>query len=135
MGFYRIASLLLCAIFAFVGLVFLFASDPVLGLFNMISVPLAFPEAPFVGMNFYLILAVAYMYLVAVLAFMMYRHPEQPLYAILLIHGKTASSLLSLAFFITQGGYLVFLANFLVDGAIALFVYLMLRHNKKDKTQ
>jgi hypothetical protein len=74
------------------------------------------------GWSFYLILAVGYMYLVTVLAFLMFRHPENRYFPLLMVHAKLASSLLSLALFLLQAHYLVYLANFIVDGMIGIAV-------------
>jgi hypothetical protein len=122
MRLYRPVSLLLAIIFAITGLLFLFIPDKVLILFNNLSPWLSMPQSPVIGANFYLILAAGYMYLVTVLAVLMFRHPENRYFALLLTHAKLASSLLSLALFIFQAHYLIYLANFIVDGIIGLIV-------------
>jgi hypothetical protein len=124
---YRFVSLLLASLFAITGLLFLLVPDRVLALFNDFSAALGMPETPVMGWHFYLILAVGYMYLVTFLTFSMYRHPENKYFPQLLAHAKLASSLLSLALFLLHAHYLIYLANFLVDGAIgatAVILYL-----------
>jgi ABC-type Co2+ transport system permease subunit len=67
------------------------------------------------------------MYLVTVLAFLMYKNPENRYFPLLLIHAKLASSLLSLALFLAHSHYLIYLANFVIDGIIGgavLWMYL-----------
>jgi hypothetical protein len=79
-----------------------------------------------VGINFYIVLAVAYMYLAALLAFLMYRHPENRFFPLLLANGKLASSLLSLYIFSVHQPSLILIVNCLVDGMIgiaAMFFY------------
>ncbi len=134
MKFYRPMSLLLFLVFSAVGLVFLLIPDGVLSLFNSLSPPFRMTQSPLNGPGFYLILAVGYMYLVAVLAFEMYRHPGNALLPLLLAHAKFASSLISLGLFLAHEKYLVYAANFVVDGAIgaiAFFYYLKIRSGRK----
>ncbi len=111
-------------IFALVGLIFLFMTNGVLIFFNTISQHLGMLPAPAAGINFYLVLAVAYMYLVTLLAYLMYRHPENKQYLVLLINAKAASSILSIFLFIFHQPYLIYIANAVVDGSIAVFLLL-----------
>jgi hypothetical protein len=127
MRLYRAAALVLAAGFLVVGALFLAVPDGVLSLFNRLSGPLGLPEAPPVGRPFFLVLASGYMYLVSLLAWLMFKHPENRVYSLMLIHGKSASSLLSLAFFLIERPFLIYLANFLVDGLIAAGVWRMSR--------
>lgn len=76
--------------------------------------------APVIGINFYIALAVAYMYLVALLAFLMYRHPENRYFPLLLANGKFASSLLSLFIFAVHQPFLILAVNCVVDGLIGV---------------
>ncbi len=121
-GLYKAVSLAFSIIFAVVGLIFLCIPAEVLRLFNSLSIALGFSDAPLEGAGFFLILAVGYMYLVALLALLMFRHPENRLLSFSLINAKSASSVVSLLFFIFFHPYLIFLANCLVDGSIAAFV-------------
>lgn len=117
---YRLVSLILMILFAVTGLLFLFIPDRVLTLFNNMSSAFHMSESPVTDFNFYLILAVGYMYLVTVLAFLMYRYPDNKIYPMLLAHGKIASSLLSLGLFLFQADYLIYITNFMVDGIIGV---------------
>jgi hypothetical protein len=122
MKFYRLIALVLAISFAVTGLLFLFIPDQVLILFNTISDPLGMPISPVTSWSFYLILAVGYMYLVTVLAFLMFRYPENKYFPQLLAQAKIASSLLSLALFLFHAHYLIYLANFIIDSAIGAAV-------------
>jgi hypothetical protein len=113
-------------VFAMVGIVFLFLTDNVLVFFNILSGYLGMTPSPVQGYDFYLILAVGYMYLVTLLAYLMYKHPENPFFPLLLAHGKLFSSILSLGLFIFHQPYLIYLSNSIVDGLIgivALYFY------------
>lgn len=122
MRLYKTVSFILMLMFAGAGLLFLTAPDSVLSYFNGLSPSFGMPQSPLNGWTFYLVLAGAYMYFVTVLAFKMFRHPDDPAYPSLLVHAKLASSALSLAFFLLHARYLVYLANFAVDGAIGALV-------------
>jgi hypothetical protein len=124
---YRAAALAMTAGFVIVGVLFLGIPDGVLSFFNRMSGPLGLPEAPPVGRPFFLILASGYMYLVSLLAWLMFRHPENKTFPLLLVQGKLATSLLSLVFFIVHRPFLIYLANFLVDGLIAAGIWWIAR--------
>lgn len=117
---YRIISLMLSIIFLAVGFLFLLIPEKVLSFFNTVSGYIGFSTSPVDSIDFYLVLAVAYMYLAALLAFLMWRHPENHHFPLLLAHGKIASSLLSILLFAVRWPYLIFLANFAVDGLIGI---------------
>jgi hypothetical protein len=130
---YKVFSLTVAIIFAIVGLVFLFFSDWALIFFNSISGYFRLPQAPLQGSSFYLILASAYMYLVTLLACLMYRHSEQKIYSFLLAQAKLASSVISIYFFFMHQHYLIYLANFIIDGFIgiaALYFFLKMKKAK-----
>jgi len=124
MSMYRVLSLALAVTFAAVGLLFLFAPDATIGFFNSFSPWFGVSPAPASGWDFYLILAVGYMYLVTVLAFMMFRHPDNRTFPLMLAHAKLASSVLSLVLFLLHAHYLIYIANFAVDGFIGVAVLL-----------
>ena len=133
MRFYRIFSLGCAIVFAAVGLIFLLFSDAVLVFFNSLSARTGLPPMLLQGDPFYIILAVAYMYLVSCIAYQMYRLPENHYFPLLLAHGKLASSLLSLGFFLLSRPFLIYLANAVVDGAlagIALYFYAKIRQTR-----
>jgi hypothetical protein len=119
---YRVISLVLAAIFAVTGLLFLFIPDRVVTLFNNLSPSLGMGPSPVTGFTFYLILAVGYMYLVTILAFLMFRHPENRYLPMLLAQAKLASSIVSLGLFVFQAHYLIYFANFIIDGVIGIAV-------------
>jgi hypothetical protein len=121
----RITGIGLAASFALVGVLFFAVPADVLSVLNHVGTATGLPRSPLEGHGFYLALAAAYMYLVTVLATLMARHPEDRAYATLLVHAKAASALLSLVLFAAHAHYFVYLANFAVDGAIALFVYVV----------
>ncbi len=122
---YRLSSLVLMLLFAVTGLLFLLFPDGVLGLFNSVSLRLGMAQTSLTGSKFFLILSVGYMYLVSFLAFLMLRHPENKYFPLLLMNAKFASSLLSLALYLLDGHYLIYLANFVIDGAIGTSVALL----------
>ncbi|NPV69858.1 MAG: hypothetical protein HPY55_04300 [Firmicutes bacterium] len=144
MRYYRPISLTGALAFVAVGALFLIRPDQAIAFFNrqaghvgMPGLPLAdlrLTELPLSGLNFYVVLAVAYMYLVALLALAMFLHPGQRLYPLLLAHGKLASAALSFYVFFSQLRALIFLVNGVVDGLIglvALYFYFGLRSESR----
>jgi len=123
--FYRIVSLALSTVFGIVGLLFLVVPGSVVGFFNSLSQVLGMAGAPLEGHGFYFILAVGYMYVVAFLAYLMYRNPGNLHLLLVLINAKSASSILSIFFFVFVHPYLMFLVNGVVDGAIAFGLILL----------
>jgi hypothetical protein len=121
--FYKTLSLTFCIIFLIVGLTFLLLPGKVLIFFNTLSRYVGMASSPVDGIDLYLALAVAYMYLVSLIAFLMYRHPENHHFPLLLANGKTASSFLSLLLFAAHRPYLIFLVNFVVDGLIGMIAW------------
>ena len=129
---YRAVSLGLAAVFAAVGLLFLFGPETVIRFFNTLSAPGAWPTATIMPVNFFNILAAGYMYVVTVLAYLIYRRPEQVYLPSLLSHAKLFSAVASFAFFIWHRHYLIYLANGLVDGMLgAAYAYACLRLRRK----
>jgi len=131
MRLYKLFSLTAAAIFAVVGVIFLFFPESPLVFFNHMSGYFGLPQSPVQGIGFYLILASAYMYVVALLAYLMYRHPEQKAYPFMLAQAKLASSLISIYLFIKHQPYLIYLANFAVDGLIGTTAILLMHANKE----
>jgi len=115
---YRPFSLVMLMVFAMVGILFLVVPAGVLGFFNSLSAGLGLSAAPTHISYFYLGLAVAYMTMVSALAFLMFRHPTNHYFPVLLAVGKISSSALSLAMFILAQRSLILAVNFVVDGAI-----------------
>jgi hypothetical protein len=124
---YKPVSLTLAVVFAVVGAVFLLIPSHVLSFFNTISINFGLPATATEGTSFFLILAAAYMYLVAMLAFMMYRHTESSSFPFLLINAKLASSVVSVLFVIVHGSCLIYVVNAITDGSIALGVFVLHR--------
>jgi hypothetical protein len=119
----RLVGYGLAVSFAVVGLLFLAIPGDVLGALNAAGAPLGLPDAPRAGHSLYLVLAVAYMYVVTLLAIFMARRPGERAYPTVLVHAKAASALLSIVLFVAHEQYFAYLANFALDGAIALVVY------------
>lgn len=128
---YRMISLGLAVVFAGVGLLFLFLPGAVLHFFNDFSASFGLQSSPPEGSTFYLILAVGYMYLVAMLAWFMFRQPENHVFPVLLLNAKLASSMLSWIFFFGVSHALIYLANGIVDGLIGAGVLLMYRKQRR----
>ncbi len=129
--FYRLASAVLAASFAAVGALFFAVPEPVLEWFNRLSAPLGLAPAPVQAGSFFPVLALAYMYLVALLAGLMFRRPGNSLLPLLLAQAKLASALLSLVFFFDRAPYLVCLANAVVDGGIGALALRLRRLQKR----
>ncbi len=128
---YKLISLSLAVVFAMVGLIFLFMPNDVLGFFNYVSKYVGMPLAPMQGINFYLILAVGYMYLVTLLAYFMYRYPEDRRFPWLLANAKLASSILSFYLFLLHQPYLIYITNGVIDGSIGILVVVIYLTMKK----
>jgi hypothetical protein len=115
---YKITSLALALVFASVGALFLLKPDVVLAFMNGLGRGFGCPEAPLNGAGFYLALAVGYMYVVTLLAGMMFRNPSMRILPFLLAQAKGASGLLSVGLFIFHRSYFVYAANGAVDLAL-----------------
>jgi hypothetical protein len=118
---------LFCAMtFAAVGVVFLLMPEEVLLFFNSLLPAFHLNQSPVVFPGFFLILSVGYMYIVAFVAYQIFRNPENHLFLLLLANAKIASSLLSLFLIFRDNFYLIYFTNFLVDGLIgaaAIYLY------------
>jgi hypothetical protein len=124
----------LAVTFAAVGLVFIAIPGEVLAAFNWLAAGLGWPATATEPYTLYLALAVGYMYIVVLLAWQTARHPDIRAYPWLLVQAKGASAVLSLGLFALQDHYLIYLANFVVDGAIALAVWwLCLREGQEAR--
>ena len=117
--------------FVAVGMAFLFIPGQVLIFFNNLSGFLGLPPTPVHEAGFYHILAVGYMYFVAVIAYLMFRHPAVPSFPLLLAHAKLASSFLSVCFAVVFKPHLIFLVNCVVDSLIGLVAFYFYRRMKK----
>lgn len=132
MRLYKRFSLMAAVIFAVTGLFFLFLPDAVFVFLNSISTYFGLPQTPVQGAGFYLILACAYMYLVTLIAYLMYRHPEQKMYPFLLAQGKLASSIIAIYLFLTHQQYLIYLTTFVIDGFIGIAALYLMKMKKVD---
>ena len=121
---YRAFSFGLVLVFALVGGVFLFLPREMLTFFNAVSRRLGMIEGP-AERSFFGVLAAAYMYVVTVLAWCMFRFPGEKTYPLILGQAKIASSLLSFLMFFFQAPWLIYLVNGIVDGGLGLVVLMM----------
>lgn len=115
-------------VFALGAIGFLVTPVLVLASLNATGSALGMPPLPSHEYQFWSVLAVAYMVLVTAFCWDATRTPEvrsDPVRYLIL--GKTASSLVSLAFFLLGVHAFAFLANFVVDGFIAAGTFLLLR--------
>jgi len=128
---YRYLSLGMSIIFGLVGILFLTVSDGVVNIFNRLSEVIGMAQTAPGGGHFYVILSVAYMYAVALIAFLMYRNPKDAAFPFLLFNAKIASSLVSILLFVADRWILIYITNGIVDGLIAMLVIAMYRNSKK----
>jgi hypothetical protein len=131
---YRAVGAALAVVFAAVGFVFLLAPETVLVFFNSFSSSFGLPPAPIDGGGLYSALAVGYMYVVTLLAALMFHRPANPGWIVLLVNAKAASAVASLLLFFLREPYLVLLTNGVVDGGIAaglLFLRFAARETRK----
>ena len=124
---YKAVSLALAVVFAIVGCIFVIFPNSIPEMFNSIAISWGLAPTPAGEPALYWILAGAYMYLVTLLAISMYLHPENRLFAWLLVNGKAASSLLSFSAYLLHQHYLILLTNGVVDGSIGLLVFFLAR--------
>jgi hypothetical protein len=124
LAFYRAFSLTMAVVFAVVGGIFLLIPEPMLAFFNAASRRLGMVEGP-TGVSFFVALAGAYMYIVTVLAWRMYRSPGERIYPRLLAQAKLASAALSFLLFALQAPWLIYLVNGIVDAALGFAVLAM----------
>jgi hypothetical protein len=126
---YRTTALALAVVFAAVGAVFLLAPDAVLFALDRVAALVAWPavRAGEIGSGLFRGLAVAYMYVVTLLAWMMFRRPAEPAWPTLLAHAKLASAAASALLFVSSVPSMEFAANAAVDGLIGVGVLLLRR--------
>jgi len=129
---YKKTSFGLSVIFAAVGLLFLLLPDGVIQFMNSLARQLKATEAPAGGQSVFLVLAGAYMYIVTLLAWLMFRHSYNLTYPLLLTQAKLISSILSFGFYFLKAPYFIYLANGIVDGLIGIIVLLFFIGLKKS---
>ena len=128
MRLYRSIALVLAVAFAGTGLVFLAAPGQVnvwvarLGIAAGGAMPAADLDS-----GLFRALAGAYMYLVALLAWQMFRRPAEPAWPTLLAHAKLASALVSFVLFAAHRPYLVYVINGIVDGVLGALALVLRR--------
>ena len=119
----RLLFTTLAAAFALTGLLFFLFPDGTVRVLNAAGRPLGFPPAPTSDLRFWLSLGVAYMVLVTLLAAAIARDPAGRAHMMpILAAGKATSSLTCLGYFVASTPAFIYLANFLVDGTLALIV-------------
>jgi nitric oxide reductase large subunit len=114
---------LLAATFAVVGILFIAVPSGVLDVISDLGNWIgSFPRAPHTQENLWLALAFAYMVVIAGICLVVQADVVRyrPL-LLVLVAGKTASSLGSLAFYLIDEHVFIYLLNFLVDGFLAVF--------------
>lgn len=129
---YKALSLGLALVFAAVGGIFLVLPGETLAFFNGISRRLGLGEGP-AGRSFFGILAAAYMYIVTVLAWLMFRFPEEKIYPRLLANAKLASAALSFLMFAVHAPWLIYLVNGTVDAGLGLVALKMAARAKAGR--
>lgn len=131
----KAVSLTLVLTFAAVGSLFLLQPDAALRLMNGLGRGFGLPEAPLAGASFYLGLAAGYMYVVTVLAWMMFRNPALPLLPLLMAHAKGASGLISCGLFVFHHSYFIYLANGAIDLLLAVLALILLAKRRRAGTE
>jgi hypothetical protein len=121
--------------FAVVGVIFLAIPGKVLAAFNWLAAGLGWPESTTQPHTLFLAVAVAYMYVVTVLAWQMARHPDVRWFPWILVQAKAASAIVCIGLFALQEQYLLYLANFVVDGGIAVLVWLLCLRSQQARGQ
>jgi hypothetical protein len=129
---YKALSLGLALVFAVVGGIFLVLPRETLAFFNGISRRLGMIEGP-AERSFFGVLAAAYMYVVTVLAWLMYRFPGEKTYPMLLANAKLASSALSFLLFAVHAPWLIYLVNGIVDAMLGFIALMMLARAKAGR--
>lgn len=126
---YRAIALALAVAFVAVGIAFLVEPDVVAAVCARVSRLTGIPVLPIgsVESGLFRVLAAAYMYVVAVLAWMMFWRPAEAVWPAMLAHAKLASATLSVVLCVIQEPSLLLAANGIVDGAIGILA-LWFRH-------
>jgi len=121
LGALRVLFAGLALAFAATGLLFFLFPDGTVRALNAAGSPLGFPPAPPSALRFWLSLGLAYMVLVTLLAAQIARDPRGRAHLMpLLAAGKATSSLTCAGYFVFSLPAFLYLANALVDGALAL---------------
>jgi hypothetical protein len=92
-------------------------------------------RTPATGFGFLHIYTIAYFYITAALAFLMYRNPDDRHYPVLLANGSFAVSVLSLSLFFVQKPYLIYIAGFTAHGTIGILALTGFTKMKKNTSK
>ncbi len=122
MSLYRAFGLVFAVAFVAVGLLFLLAPGAVRTAVEQAGQVAGMPGMPGgdVQSGLFRALAVAYMYVVTLLAWRMFRRPTEAVWAGILGQAKLASAAASFLLLAFHGRYFAYLANGVVDGAIGV---------------
>ena len=123
---YRAIALALAATFAGVGLVFCFTPGSVAAFFSLPSRWSALPAGD-IEDGLFRVLAAAYMYLVAWLAWKMFARPDEAMWPAILAQAKLASAAFSVVLILLNGPTLVLVANAIVDGLLGALAFWLRR--------
>jgi hypothetical protein len=128
-------GLVLAMVFAAVGALFLFSPEWVLRGMNGFARTLGICESPLHGPGYFPVMAASYMAVVTILAWRMFRDPQDPANPLLLSQAKAASALFSLGVFFVHKPYFILLANGILDGGIALAAHAIYRDARSRRAQ
>ncbi|MFB3853857.1 MAG: hypothetical protein ACE148_08545 [Vicinamibacterales bacterium] len=134
----RLVTFVLAISFVAVGALFVAAPGVIFGVFDRLGAAAGLKGMPAGDANpgLFRVLAGAYMYLVALLAWKAFRNPTEPVWPEVMAHAKLASAALSLALLAFHGAFVVYLVNGLVDlsiGFAALWLRAAARNCGRDR--
>jgi hypothetical protein len=124
---YRAVALVLAASFAVTGLVFLAAPAQVNVLLGALGLGGQAMPAADLGSGLFRGLAGTYMYLVSLLAWMMFRRPAEAVWPALLAQAKLASAVISVVLFSAHQPYAIYIVNGVVDGLLGVLALALRR--------
>lgn len=131
--FVRTIGGLLFVVFVSVGALFLLWPEVPLSGLNSMAGRFGMGVSPVHGTGFYSVMTSAYMAVVAILAFRIFRQPEIPHNSLLLAQAKMFSSLFSFGAFLLHRPDFILLANGFVDGGLALLALFIYRGAKQGE--
>ena len=123
----RAIGLIFSVVFASAGLFFLLAPESVLTGLNSLGRSLGMGESPVHGQGFFSAMTSAYMAVVTILSWRMFRFPTLAVHPLLLAQAKAASSLFSLGIFMLHSPYFILLVNGVLDGGLAIAAFAIFR--------
>lgn len=129
--FIRATGFLLFVVFVSVGALFLLEPEVPLNGLNSMGDRFGMEVSPLHGTGFYSVMTSAYMAVVAILAFRIFRQPEIPHNSLLLAQAKMSSSLFSFGAYLLHRPDFILLANGFVDGGLALLALFIYRGAKQ----